>query len=86
MRSPEGVFALFFKKHWGEVIVGALLIPLLWQIFGLNREVGELKTQLQEQQAHTQRLEQQLDKANDHLTSEIEKLHDRVDQERPVKK
>lgn len=69
-RRPSPL-SVYLKDHWPTILVTAVLIPvlafLLYQLFVLNREVGELKIRLDESHQHEERLEKQIDKLDDKL-------------------
>lgn len=69
----------FLRERWAELVMLPLLAWLFYQVYGINREIGELRSQLHEQQVRSDRLEQQLDRTENRLSGDIDKLHDRLD-------
>jgi len=57
----------FLKENWLELVLFAVLGFLWTQVFTLNREVGELKSQLDDARHREERLENQLDRLNEKL-------------------
>jgi hypothetical protein len=76
----------FLKDNFVDLVLAAVLAVVGMIAISLNREVGELKAQLNEvksQQAQQQQLlQQQLDKAESRLQAAIDRINDRVDREK----
>jgi hypothetical protein len=73
-REPSWL-ATYLKEHGAEIIVVVILFGVLtffWsQLFSLNRELGELKVRIEQQ-------EKEADRREDRLQSEIDRLTDRL--------
>lgn len=71
------------REKWPEImigLIGVVMVPvlgfLLYTVFTLNREVGELKIQLSEGHSQQERLETQIDKLNERLDRINEAPHE----------
>jgi hypothetical protein len=68
--QPSGLAKLLREKGL-ELLIAALIIPLLlwmgYQLYTLNRELGELKVELGGMKAREERKQSELDRLNDRL-------------------
>lgn len=72
------------REHWGEFVTASVLLPLFgWfgvNLFGLNREVGQLTQQLNGLRSEYEHRERHLDQREERLRADFERLRTRLDQ------
>jgi len=77
----------FIKDNAIDLILAAVLAVVGIIAISLNREVGELKAQLNEmrsqEQQQQQLIQQQLERAESRLQAAIDRANDRIDREKP---
>ncbi len=81
---PNNWFAKFWREHGALTIVSSVVIGLLaylaLQVYSLNREIGELKMQLNETRTLQDRSEKELEKTEARLKSAIDKTDEKLEQ------
>jgi Sec-independent protein translocase protein TatA len=80
--KPPSRLLHHLREKWPELLV-ALLIPILgfgaYQLYMLNREVGELRIEVTDTRNRQQQLQEQLERTETRLQGESDRLGDRID-------
>lgn len=83
-RAPDSGLMRYLKQHGLEILIGVILVPLLvwmaYQLYTLNREIGELRAEVAATSAAEQRTRQDVDRVEERLQKEFERLSNRVTQ------
>jgi len=79
----ESSFIKFFREKWPEMIVLLMGGFLALQIYGLNREIGELKVKNDQHEKDSQRYEEDIRKLEERFQKEIDKLDGKVERLTP---
>ena len=74
---------VWLREHWARWVVGIILVPLtgwiLLELYSLNREVGELRTQLNGNSKTQEEYKTDFDRFREDMRQELDRINDRLD-------